>query len=332
MRIAYVITESYSTSPYNGIRIQAETWANELEKKGNEVIRINPWEYHDWKSYDVVHIFGPCEFIFNFVSALQKYNERIVFSPIIDTIQSVWMYRLLTYWGCRKLRLTSSNYMIRQTKQYIKKWLARSQYEANYINKAYSVPLSDISIVPLSFRLPICENYTQKENFCFHVSKITDSRKNVMRLIEAAIKYKFKLVLAGSISSEADFAKMKKVIDNNDNVLYLGRISDEKLIELYKRAKVFALPSINEGVGMVAVEAASYGDDIVITKIGGPKEYYENLAYVVNPYDVDEIGHAVLMAMNAKDRQPMLMKYVQNNYNLSRCVDLLLDCYQSIQK
>lgn len=32
MIIAYVISESYSTSVFNGIKVQAETWADELER------------------------------------------------------------------------------------------------------------------------------------------------------------------------------------------------------------------------------------------------------------------------------------------------------------
>lgn len=330
MTIAYVISESYSTSSYNGIRVQAEVWAQELENKGHKVIRINPWEIQPWEDYDLIHIFGPCEFILNFTSSLYKRNPKIVFSPIIDTIESINKYKLATRWGCKKLRLNSPNYTIRQASPYIMHWFARSQYEFEYINKAYSIPKEKISIVPLSFRIPLCEEYPEKEDFCLHVSKLTDGRKNVKRLLEAAIKYKFRLVLAGSISNEEDFAPLKKMIYQNENITFLGRVSDEKLIELYKRAKVFALPSINEGVGMVAVEAASYGCDIVVTSIGGPKEYYNGMAFIVNPYQVDEIGTAICQALKAQDRQPELMEYVKCKYNLSYCVDLLVKDYTLI--
>ena len=89
-------------------------------------------------------------------------------------------------------------------------------------------------------------------------------------------------------------------------------MSDDQLEDLYRRAKVFCLPSIGEGVGLVALEAASFGCDIVVTRIGGPKEYYDDMAYVVNPYKVDEIGLAVLNALQAIDRQPKLMSYIRS--------------------
>lgn len=330
MNIAYVITETYSLSPYNGIRIQAETWADELKRKGHNIIKISPWDKHKWENYDIIHIFGPCEFLLNFTSTLYKRNKRIIFSPIIDTIQSITSYYWASLLGSKLLRLSSPNFRIRQSSPYIKCWLVRSQYEFGYVHHSYSIDKNNISIVPLSYRILECVSYPQKEQFCLHVSKLTDKRKNVVNLVKAAIKYKFNLVLAGSISSEKDFRPIRELIETNNNISYLGRVTDDELIDLYKRAKVFALPSINEGVGMVAVEAASYGCDIVITKIGGPKEYYKGMAYEVSPYNIDEIGKSICEAMECTSRQPLLMNHIKENYNLSFCVDKLLDVYKKV--
>ena len=49
------------------------------------------------------------------------------------------------------------------------------------------------------------------------------------------------------------------MIGDSTNIEILGFVSDDELISLYNRAKVFALPSINEGVGLVALEAAVHG-------------------------------------------------------------------------
>jgi glycosyltransferase involved in cell wall biosynthesis len=330
MKIAFFVSASLSISHFNGILVQAQTWAAALEKKGHTVIRVNPWERQEWEEYDIIHIIGVCGYIENFTKQLAKRNTNIVFSPIIDTIQNVFKYKLATYWGSKKFRLVSPNYSIRQATKYIKHYFVRSQYELSYVNKAYSISLKHISIVPLSYRLPVCNDFPQKEEFCLHVSKITDGRKNVMRLVQAAIKYKFKLVLAGSISSEEDFVPIKAMINQNENITYLGRISDEELIQLYRKAKVFALPSINEGVGMVAIEAALYGCEIIITRLGGPGEYYNGRAYKVNPFSVDDIGEAILTAMYKSSFQPTLQAYIKEEYSLSHCMDKLLRVYESL--
>ena len=292
MRIAYVLSEEYSISPFNGVRIQAQTWADELVRKGHEMVYVNPWERQRWDRYDVVHIFGPVSFLRSFTRSLKTINknQKIVYSPIIDTNQPIWKYKFISHLGCDKVRLYTHQFNVRKAIPFIDFWFVRSKYEQDYVNRAYGVPLERISIVPLSYRIPTISYYPQKERFCLHVSSI----------------YK---------------------IDRYDNIEYLGKLSDEELIQQYKKAKVFALPSLYEGVGMVALEAAAYGCDIVITSLGGPKEYYSDKAFVVNPFSVEEIGKAVLSALESDSRQPALMNYVCNNYSLSYCVNLLLEGY-----
>ena len=111
----------------------------------------------------------------------------------------------------------------------------------------------------------------------------------------------------------------------------LGFVKDEELTSLYNRAKVFALPSLNEGVGLVALEAAVCGCNIVITNLGGPKEYYEDgSAEFVNPYDIDDIGKAVLRALDNNNTQPQLRETLIKKYNVSACVDHLIDLYKQL--
>ena len=326
MKVAYIISEIMCVSPHNGIRVQAESWAAELVRQGHEVIKVNPWEMQDWSSYDVIHIFGYSPF-------LKKLNDvpnrNIVFSPIIDSFMPIWLYRFVTYWGCKKMRISSTNYDIRSAKPYIKKWFVRSHFEFEYVHRAYGVPKNNIVIVPLSFRISPPTKYPRKENFCLHVSKLTDSRKNVERLVDAAIQGKFQLVLAGSVSQDFDKSTLKKKIERHDNIRYLGRVSDEELINLYCSAKVFALPSIGEGVGLVALEAAVCGCEIVITNIGGPKEYYGGKAFTVNPFHTEQICKAVLDALDDNKFQPDLMYSIKSEYNIEKCVNHLVNIYAS---
>ena len=111
----------------------------------------------------------------------------------------------------------------------------------------------------------------------------------------------------------------------------MGFVSDEKLKELYRQARVFALPSIYEGVGMVALEAAVMGDDVVITNQGGPKEYYSKMAEIVNPLSVDEIGGAITSFLEGKTYQPRLKEHIIKNYNLQTTCDLLEKTYFNVK-
>ena len=125
--------------------------------------------------------------------------------------------------------------------------------------------------------------------------------------------------------------RLKQLIGNSDNIEIRGFVSENDLISLYNKAKVFALPSINEGVGLVALEAAVHGCNIIITQLGGPKEYYkDNLAYIVNPYSIDEIGKSIVDAMNNNTQQPQLRNHIIKNYSIDSCVDLLINSYQKV--
>lgn len=315
----------------DGSKMQAEIWAKELERKGHTVDRINPWEHYNWKNYDVVHVFGFGLWNYDMIHWGSGINPNFVFSPIIDTNTPMWKYKLATHFGCKKLRLFSQNYALRQLKQDIKLFFARTKYEADYLRQGYGISEDKIAIVPLSYREINYNPSIEKEPFCLFTGTMTQPRKNVPRLIEAARKYGFNLKLVGNKGNAESEAKLRSLIGDANNIEILGFVSDKELNSLYNRAKVFALPSINEGVGLAALEAAICGCNIVITKLGGPKEYYEKeTAELVNPYDVDDIGQAVLRALENHHAQPQLRNTLINKYNVSTCVDKLVAYYQQL--
>ena len=332
MKIAYIM---YPGACYmgagDGSKMQAEIWAKELERKGHQVDRINAWGHYDWKSYDIVHVFGFGLWNYDMIHWGSCINPNFVFSPIIDTNTPMWQYRLATHFGCRKLRLFSPNYALRLLKPSIKLFFARTNYEANYLRQGYGIEEKKIALVPLSYREDNYDSTIEKEPFCLFVGTMTQPRKNVARLIEAAKKYSFSLKLVGNKGNAESEAKLRTLIGDAQNIDILGFVSDENLVLLYNQAKVFALPSINEGVGLVALEAAIHGCNIVITNLGGPKEYYElGSVKLVNPYDIDDIGKGILQALNDNNSQPNLRKDLLCKYNVSACVDNLINCYQRI--
>ena len=332
MKIAYIM---YPGACYmgkgDGSKMQAEIWLKELENKGHTVDRINPWGHYDWKSYDIVHVFGFGLWNYDMIHWGSGLNPNFVFSPIIDTNTPMWKYRLATHFGCSKLRLFSQNYALRELRPDIKLFLARSEYEADYLRRGYNIDDSKIRIVPLSFREDHYDPSIQKEHFCLFAGTMTQPRKNVPNLIMAAKKYGFRLVLVGNKGNADSERKLRNLIGDATNIEVKGFVSDEELISLYNRAKVFALPSLNEGVGLVALEAAVHGCDIVITSLGGPKEYYpDGAAQIVNPYSIEEIGQGIMAALEDQTSQPKLREHLINSYSVSKCTDRLIEYYQDV--
>lgn len=334
MKIAYILSTTIIVSGRsNGIRSQAETWAENLRKYGHVVDYVSEWGNYDWKSYDAIHLFGEGEVFYYAVLALHKINPHIHWSPICDPDLNF-----------NYTKSNIRNVVSKVTKGYVfpksnthsliplvEKISVRTMFEKEHLKRVYNIEESKFELVPLSYS-NFCTPFTpvQKEDFCLHISSISQPRKNVIRLIEAAKKYHFRLVLAGNKGSEKQFEPLKRAIGDASNIEVLGFISEEEKINLYQRAKVFALPSVMEGVGIVALDAAYYGCEVVLTNIPGPKEYYDGHCIEVNPMSVDEIGCAVMDFLHDKKKfQPQLKSHVDSMYSQNAITDTLVDCYKA---
>lgn len=249
MKIAYIMKpDACYNGSGDGSRKQAEIWCDELRRRGHQVDLVSPWGQYAWKSYDILHFFGFGLWNHDMIRWGSGLNPHVVFSPIIDSNTPLWQYRLFSHVGCQQLRLFSANYAVRCYRQQVSRFLARTHYEAEYLRQ-YGIRAEQIGLVPLSFRDDRYDAQVGKEDFCLFVGIMTQERKNVPRLIAAAKQYGFRLVLAGSLGNAESEARLRSLVGDARNIEVLGFISDEQLYDLYNRARVFALPSLNEGVG-----------------------------------------------------------------------------------
>ena len=324
MNIAF-IKPTESIEPTGGVKIQALMWKEGLEQLGHQVELIDFWKDYSWKQFDIIIIFQFGGMFRTMIREIVKINSNLVLAPIIDTNQTHTLFKFFTkYWGSQKyLGLTSRFHDLYLNRNLFKGFLVRSNYEASYISKCLEIDNKRIHQVPLSIRIKPINYFPEKENFCFHVSRLAAKNKNVERLIKAAIKYRFNLILAGNLNGDNERDWLNNIIKNQPNIKYVGRLHEDDLLDHYRRAKVFALPSIMEGVGMVALEAASYGCEIVLTDRGAPKDYYDGQAHLINPFDVNMIGTTIKKALENPTYQPKLQKYMQEKYSLLTCCKLL---------
>lgn len=326
MKIAYIMAAPV-LSKSNGVLSQAMTWKKGLEKNGHEVVLVNPFEVCDWGSFDAIHFFVFTEYMADYIDLMHKVNANIIVSPILDTTYSVATIKKLCHWGNSKLRLTNRYYRLRHVRNSIARVLARSQFEATYFKEAFGFSDIQIRIVPLSFGDVVDYQDLPREPYCFHLSLLADERKNVKRLVMASKEYDFKLKLAGKLRNEDEKRKIDGFLRLSDNVEYFGYLSRQDMIMHYNKAKVFALPSVNEGVGLVALEAAANGCDVAITNFGGPHEYYAQYAKQVNPYSVDSIGKAVRYFIDGNTFQPQLRNHIKEKYSLDATIKQLENVY-----
>jgi glycosyltransferase involved in cell wall biosynthesis len=108
------------------------------------------------------------------------------------------------------------------------------------------------------------------------VGRLDDRRKNIGLLLEAYLQLpgevldQVHLVLAGSAPPPAAFWQRANSSGAQKRIRFIARPDSDTLLELYRHASVFALPSDEEGFGMVVIEAMACGIPVVATKCGGP--------------------------------------------------------------
>lgn len=329
MKIA-IINSNAAISVGGGVRVQGLMWADGLERLRHQCDLINFWDENDWVKYDWIIILSYGDMFSSLVRSLSKINPNIAIAPIIDPKWSKAVFKFLCrYWGAKKhFGLSSRFHDLYLYGRNAKVYLTRSNQETEYLSDCCDISRDKIKQVPLSLRFDVADSMPLKEDFCFHCSRLRAENKNVPRLIEAAKKFGFELKLAGSLHGKSDEEWLYNLIGDADNIEYVGMVSDEILIDYYKRCKVFALPSLLEGVGMVALEAAAYGAEIVLTNIGAPKEYWQGHAELVNPYSVDEIGTGVLKCMKKDFSKSGMLDFIRENYTIEACSKKLINALE----
>ena len=88
-----------------------------------------------------------------------------------------------------------------------------------------------------------------------------------------------KLSLAGSTGNEEEYKAIQELAkDCPYEVTFLGRLSQAELAACYNESDIFVLPSFFEGIPLVAIEALSCGDRVVMTDLPGVREWLGSVA------------------------------------------------------
>jgi glycosyltransferase involved in cell wall biosynthesis len=126
-----------------------------------------------------------------------------------------------------------------------------------------------------------------------------EPRKNQHRLIMACTELGVPLVLAGAVYEDrrayADECKALAAEGGTD-VRFLPHLGAAELADAYAAARVHALPSLWESVGLSSVEAALAGCAVVSTDNCGVHEYLGDEAWYCDPESFEAIREAVASA------------------------------------
>jgi len=174
--------------------------------------------------------------------------------------------------------------------------IAVSQFTAGQVEALLQVERSRIRVIHHGVRAaPLQSAAIPREQIILTVGAI-QRRKNTVRLIEAfeQLDSHWKLVLAGAsgFGSEEAIARIGHSPRRHD-IQLLGYVRDSQLEELYRRASIFAFPSLDEGFGMPVLDAMARGVPVLTSRVSAMPEVAGGAALLVDPFDVQAIAEGL---------------------------------------
>jgi glycosyltransferase involved in cell wall biosynthesis len=285
-----------------GAETQAEQTAIALRQQGIEVEFFTPFSEHVG---DIVHFFGLYEHYIPVAEYCRSRHIPIIVSTIfyhsIDTLSH--LYRALRWVILSRVgRLPHKRFRLLHLADVL---LPNSQAEAWQLRKLFNIPPEKIHVIPNGVELrfaqsdPSCfrEKYQIDTDFILNVGRI-EKRKNQLRLIEAVRSLGIPLVIIGNPASNDYYLRCNRIKD--EQTIFIPHIehTDPLLASAYAACRVFALPSLLETPGIAALEAGLSGARLVVTPIGGAREYFRDYATYVNPRSVKSIRDSIATAWN----------------------------------
>lgn len=143
-----------------------------------------------------------------------------------------------------------------------------------------------------------------------------EPRKNLMVLLDAFVKMRQKssfqnthLVLAGAAGYKSEMVlAMLKSAPYKHSVKYLGYISHNEKLALYKKAECFVFPSLYEGFGLPVAEAMQLGVPVITSNGSSLVEVGENAALLVNPEDTAALAAAIEKVLASSEQRNLMIK------------------------
>jgi glycosyltransferase involved in cell wall biosynthesis len=262
----------------------------------------------------------------------------------------VWkLYKIpmvLTFHGaelllCRKFGFVRP--FIRHAAKHAKELICNSGYTAKELAQYTDKP---ISIIPFGCTVESqlsVKNPSKPVKDVLFVGRLI-ARKGVDVLIRAVPRIASQLPICVHIVGEGnmkeEWMRLAKRVDPEGRIVFHGFVSNEELAQLYADADVFVLPAIvddrgdTEGLGVVLVEALSFGTPVVASNVGGISDVIidNQTGLLVSAADEVVLSEAVLRVLQDKELAHRLtnqgLAHAQDYFDWHRITAMIQAAYE----
>jgi glycogen(starch) synthase len=104
-------------------------------------------------------------------------------------------------------------------------------------------------------------------------------------------------IIAGSGDMENQIIDLSASLGISDHVLFAGFIRGQELLDLYRLADLYVMPSVSEPFGITPLEAVASGTPVLISKQSGVSEVLTH-ALKADFWDIDDIADKILSVVS----------------------------------
>ncbi len=348
-----IVNRSNAVTQRGGDTIVMENLYNGLREKGF-MVDIDLDHEKNFKDYDLIHIFNFAtpQFSTNIAMEAKSKGVPFVVTSLFEDVSSFhnqswavanFMEQYQSYGQDKdfyeKNKIDFSK--INPSETFNVKWICDNATalftsgisESKNIKRIYDAkaPMYEI---PFGLNTPesgdanrFVEKYKMKD-FILCVGRF-ESRKNQLMLLKALEDVAMPVVLiGGGFSYQPNYEMAIRGFKRKGQTRILGRLSNQDLADAYSACRIHCLPSFYELPGLVSLEAAYYGANVVASDTGTTKDYLKDYAFYCDPYSPDSIKNAVLAAFYSPKKYGLkeyAMSFTWNQY-----VDKTIKAYQEI--
>lgn len=165
-------------------------------------------------------------------------------------------------------------------------------------------------------------------DFILCVGRI-ESRKNQLMLLKALEDSELPIVLVGGgFSYQPEYDRAVRNFKRKGQTLILDRLNEQMLASAYSACAIHVLPSWFELPGLVSLEAAARGKNVVVTRTGTTSDYLGDKGFYCFPWDSDSIKSAVYAAYYSPVQAGLVEQATQ--YTWENAVEALDNVYREI--
>lgn len=333
MKITYVLRQDGGLY-FGGAEVQAMETAAAVRRLGVEAEILTP---HTREVGDLVHAFGHYPSHISMLEYCHKRGIPFVLSTIFykDYLSRLQLWR--DRW--RATRRHNPMHAARRLMRGASALLPNTEAEARQVSELFLSGPVPIHVVPNGAEERFAhgdpalfrQHFGIHEPFVLNVARV-EKRKNQLRLIEAVKGSGMKLVILGKESQDGYSQACRELAGDDPAIVFLPPIphDDPLLASAYAAARVFALPSRLETPGIAALEAGIAGARVVVTPVGGAREYFGDDAWYPDAHSAPSIRAAVQAAWNAQRDDDAVRRRLLHSYTWDAVGRQTVEVYRQV--